>query len=119
VPNLEILPSGPIAPNPAELVLTERFHALIAELKRRYDRVVIDSPPIGVVTDGVIISKQADATLLVIRALKTRRDQAQRALRALRDVDINCPGFVLNATRANDRYEYSSYYVPYGNDTAA
>lgn len=113
VEHLDLLPAGPLAPNPAELVHTERFSKLIDDLRSRYDRVVIDSPPIGIVTDGVIISTKADATLLVLRAHKTRKDQVRRALRSLRAVGINCPGFVLNAIRAQDRYEYSSYYVPY------
>ena len=117
IENLDVLPAGPLAPNPAELVHTDSFARLLKELRARYDRIVIDSPPIGIVTDGVIIAKQTEATLFVIRALKTRRDQAHRALRALRDVNVNCPGFVLNATAATTRYEYSSYYVPYGADT--
>lgn len=119
VPNLEILPAGPLAPNPAELVHSARFAQLLKDLRSRYDRIVIDSPPIGIVTDGVVISTLTDATVLVLRALKTRRDQAQRALRALRDVGVDCPGFVLNATRTQDRYEYSSYYAPYGSDQDA
>jgi capsular exopolysaccharide synthesis family protein len=116
VSQLDLLAAGPLAPNPAELVHTDRFAKLLQELRSRYDRVVIDSPPVGIVTDGVIISTKADATLLVLRAHKTRRDQAHQALRSLRDVGINCPGFVLNAIRAQDRYEYSTYYVPYGAD---
>jgi succinoglycan biosynthesis transport protein ExoP len=114
VKQLDLLPAGPLAPNPAELVHTERFNKLLETLRDRYDRVVIDSPPVGIVTDGVIISTKTDATLLVLRAHKTRRDQARRALRSLRDVGVHCPGFVLNAIRTRDRYEYSSYYVPYG-----
>jgi succinoglycan biosynthesis transport protein ExoP len=116
VNQLDLLAAGPLAPNPAELVHTDRFTKLLQDLRARYDRVVIDSPPVGIVTDGVIISTKADATLLVLRAHKTRRDQARQALRSLRDVGINCPGFVLNAIRAQDRYEYSTYYVPYGAD---
>ena len=116
VKQLDLLPAGPLAPNPAELVHSDRFNKLLQDLRSRYDRVVIDSPPVGIVTDGVIISTKADATLLVLRAHKTRRDQARRALRSLRDVGINCPGFVLNAIRAHDRYEYSTYYLPYGSD---
>ena len=58
-----------------------------------------------------------DATVLVVRALSTRRDAAKRAMRSLRDVGANCAGFVLNAVSSNERYYYSGYYAPYAADT--
>jgi capsular exopolysaccharide synthesis family protein len=112
VPNLTLLPAGPVPPNPADLMHSEAFTKLLDSLRQRFDRVVIDSPPAGVVTDAVIVSTKVDATLLVVRVLQTRRDAARRALRALRDVGANCPGFVLNATVTGDRYENSYYYAP-------
>ncbi|HEX2672184.1 MAG TPA: polysaccharide biosynthesis tyrosine autokinase, partial [Polyangiaceae bacterium] len=115
VPNLTILRAGPTPPNPADLMHSEAFGRVLQELRARFDRVVIDSPPIGLVTDGVILSTRVDATVLVVRALATRRDAAKRAMRSLRDVGANCAGFVLNAvTSSEPYYYYSGYYAAYG-----
>jgi len=117
VPNLSVLRAGPTPPNPADLMHSEAFGRLLEQLRGQFDRVVIDSPPIGLVTDGVILSTRVDATVLVVRALSTRRDAAKRAVRSLRDVGANCAGFVLNAVASQERYYYSGYYTPYGAHT--
>ncbi|HEY2405858.1 MAG TPA: polysaccharide biosynthesis tyrosine autokinase [Polyangiaceae bacterium] len=114
VANLSVMKAGPTPPNPADLMHTEAFGKVLDGLRARFDRVVIDSPPIGLVTDGVILATRVDATVLVVRALSTRRDAAKRAVRALRDVGANCAGFVLNASAGGGRYYYSGYYAPYG-----
>ena len=116
IPNLRILRAGPTPPNPSDLMHSEAFGRLLQELRTQFDRVVIDSPPIGLVTDGVILSTRVDATVLVVRALNTRRDAAKRAMRSLRDVGANCAGFVLNAVAPTGRYYYHSYYAAYGAD---
>lgn len=113
IPNLRILRAGPTPPNPADLMHSDAFGKVLQELRSRFDRVVIDSPPIGLVTDGVILSTRVDATVLVVRALATRRDAARRAMRSLRDVGANCAGFVLNAVSSSERYYYSGYYAAY------
>jgi capsular exopolysaccharide synthesis family protein len=118
VPNLWVLPAGPMPPNPADLVHSEAFGRLLDSLKSRFDRIVVDSPPVCIVTDAVVLSTRLDATVLVLRARRTRRDAALRALRALRDVGGNVAGFVLNAvTRSSGQYSYS-YYRPYGSSSA-
>ncbi|HEX3854029.1 MAG TPA: polysaccharide biosynthesis tyrosine autokinase [Polyangiaceae bacterium] len=114
IPNLSVLRAGPTPPNPADLMHSEAFGRLLEELRGQFDRLVIDSPPIGLVTDGVILSTRVDATVLVVRALATRRDAAKRAVRSLRDVGATCAGFVLNAVASQERYYYSGYYAPYG-----
>jgi len=114
IPNLKILRSGPTPPNPADLMHSEAFGRVLQELRAQFDHLVIDSPPIGLVTDGVILSTRVDATILVVRALATRRDAAKRAMRSLRDVGANCAGFVLNAVASSERYYYSGYYAAYG-----
>jgi len=114
VPNLWVLRAGPTPPNPADLMHSDAFSRMLEELRSKFDRVVIDSPPIGLVTDGVILATRVDATVLVVRALSTRRDAAKRAVRSLRDVGANCAGFVLNAVASQERYYYSGYYAPYG-----
>lgn len=119
VPNLWVLPAGPMPPNPADLVHSEAFGRLLETLKGRFDRIVVDSPPACVVTDAVVLSTRIDATVLVVRARRTRREAARRALRALRDVGGNPAGFVLNAVlRSSEQYQYS-YYRPYGHQSEA
>jgi capsular exopolysaccharide synthesis family protein len=111
VPNLWVLPAGPTPPNPADLVHSEAFNRLLETLKNRFDRIVVDSPPVNIVTDAVVLSTRLDATVLVARALGTRRETVRQAQRALRDVGGNLAGFVLNAVvRGGDQYQYSYYH---------
>ncbi|HVR18565.1 MAG TPA: polysaccharide biosynthesis tyrosine autokinase, partial [Polyangiaceae bacterium] len=113
VPNLWVIPSGPTPPNPADLVSSDAFGRLLETLKGRFDRIVIDSPPVCIVTDAVVLSTRLDATVLVVRARGTRRETARQAVRSLRDVGGNIAGFVLNAiSRTNQQYRYS-YYHPH------
>ncbi len=118
VPNLFLLPAGPTPPNPADLMHSERFRTLIAELRNRFDRVVIDSSPIAPVTDATIVSAYVDATLLVVRAFTTRKENARHALRALLDIGSKTAGVVLNAVDfARHEYKYATYYGRYGYGT--
>lgn len=117
VPNLSVLPSGPHAPNPAELVNSERFVALLRTLGQHYDRIVIDSPPVAPVTDAAILSTRVDATVLVVRAFKTSKEVARRSLQSLRDVGAPLAGAVLNAVEARSGrgyYYYDQYTYGYG-----
>jgi len=110
IDTLSVLLAGPTPPNPADLIQSEAFASLLEELKRRFDHVVLDSPPICVVTDAAIVSTRVDAALLVVRAQRSRRDMVRRARRTLRDVGANCVGFVLNAVgTSSERYEYALY----------
>jgi capsular exopolysaccharide synthesis family protein len=110
IPNLSVLSSGPHAPNPAELVNSERFANLFRSLAERYDRIIIDSPPIAPVTDAAILSTRVDATVLVARASVTSREIARRALRTLSDVGAPVAGAVLNAVEVEGRRGYYYYY---------
>lgn len=111
VPNLSIIPAGPIPPNPAELLHSERFKHFLEQVQSRFDRVILDSPPVVPVTDGVVLSTLVDGTILVVRAFKTSKDLARHALRALLDVNANVAGTVLNAVNLNKgEYKYSHYY---------
>lgn len=111
VPNLSVIPAGPIPPNPAELLHSERFKTFLSQIQGRFDRVILDSPPIVPVTDGVVLSTLVDGTILVVRAFKTSKDLARHALRSLLDVGANIAGTVLNAVNLNkSEYKYSQYY---------
>lgn len=96
IPNLDIIPCGPIPPNPSELLHTARFKELVEEALLHYDRVIFDSPPLGAVTDAAVIAPQLDAVLLVVKSHHTTRDALSSALRQLRDVGANVVGGVLN-----------------------
>lgn len=109
VENLYVIPAGPIPPNPAELLHSDRFQALLRKLQSRFDRVIIDSPPIVAVTDGAVLSTLVDGTVLVVRASTTTRDYARHGLRSLLDVGGKVVGAVLNAVDLN-RQEYGVYH---------
>jgi capsular exopolysaccharide synthesis family protein len=109
--NLWSVPAGHIPPNPADILHSARFKRLVGELAERFDRVVIDSPPVVAVTDATILSTLVDGVLFVIRAFATPREVSAHGLRALRDVDAPIAGAVLNAV--NPRRRDGSYYYRY------
>lgn len=111
VPNLSVITTGPIPPNPAEILHSEAFHRLLTRLSKHFDHVVVDSPPVAPVTDAAILSTRVDATILVLRAFKTSKELARRAVRSLRDVGHHRVGTVLNAVDFDRRaYGYYQYY---------
>ncbi len=112
VPNLSVITTGPLPPNPAEIFHSEAFAQLLAKLRDRYECVVIDSPPVVPVTDAAILSAAVDGTILIVRAFHTTKDLARRAARALRDVGGHVVGTVLNAVDL-DRHEYGYKYYYY------
>jgi polysaccharide biosynthesis transport protein len=118
VPNLDVVPCGTVPPNPAELLHTAGFANLLMEMSRRYDRVVIDSPPAGVVADAIVISTHVDGTLLVLKAGQTSRDAAERTARNLADVKARVFGAVLNDVDLEDRRygQYAYYQSGYSQD---
>ena len=126
VNNLYLLPCGPTPPNPAEICQSKRFYALLEELGEHFDRVILDSPPVMVVTDAVVLSTMSDGTLLVARTGQTTRVALKEATRQLLDVSANILGCVLNDMdlekkgygyyryRRYGYYRYGSYRYTYG-----
>jgi len=112
VTNLWSIPAGPLPPNPADILHSERFRNFIRDLGERFDRVVIDSPPLVAVTDSAILSTIIDGVIFVVRAFKTGKYLSAQGLRALRDVEAPIVGAVLNAVDL-DHHEYSYYYYFY------
>jgi succinoglycan biosynthesis transport protein ExoP len=109
VSRLDILPCGPIPPNPTELFHTERFLHLIDHLSEKYDRLIFDSPPILVVADPLILSRSMDGVVLVIKSSQTSREIVKRAVRQMTDVKSRILGTVLNDIDLQHR-DYSYYY---------
>jgi capsular exopolysaccharide synthesis family protein len=112
IPGLSVLPCGPIPPNPAELLHTAAFKRLVAGMAAGWDRVIIDSPPVGVVSDAVVMSTQVDGAVMVLKAGVTNREAARQAVRQLRDVNANVIGGVLNDLDITDQ-KYGQYYYYY------
>jgi capsular exopolysaccharide synthesis family protein len=115
VPNLSLLAAGPHVPNPAELLQSESFERLLASLKGQFDRVIVDSPPVLVVTDAAVLGSRVDATVVVVRARRTRRDVAQQVLRKMTELGANVAGVVLNAMEEPKR-KGGYYYGYYSRD---
>jgi polysaccharide biosynthesis transport protein len=110
---LSLLPAGPVPPNPAELLESARARDIFTRLRDQYDFVLIDSPPVLPVTDAVILSRYADATLMLAAAGQTRRSDLHRAVEKLDQVGVTILGTVLNkVTRQTGLYYgYGSGYT--------
>ncbi len=110
IENLYVLSSGPVPPNPAELLAAEKFRSLAGELGNSFDYLLFDSPPVNIVTDAAILSQLVDATIFVIRHGEVKKDEALYALERLKKVDAKIIGAVLNAAPAgNGAYYYYEY----------
>lgn len=111
VANLSVVPSGPVPPNPAELFHSDRFRSLLKQMAARFDRVVIDSPPVAAVTDPTVLSTLVDGTVIVARAFSTRKELGRHAVRSVLGVGGKIAGAVLNAVDFSRlEYRYSYYY---------
>ena len=109
---LNVLTSGPIPPNPAELVGSDQMRRLMTTLQTHYSYVVVDSPPISSFTDGVLIATMVDGVLLVVHGGKSSRHIVRRSKQLLNDVGSKVFGVVLNNinVQSHDYYYYQSYY---------
>ena len=111
IEGLEVIPSGPKVPNPAEILNSPRFGKLLDRLCEAYDRIIVDAPPVTVVTDAQIIGAICGITVLVLRADKSTKKLGERAIDALHRVGANLIGAVVNDVRRNgDRYGYYGHY---------
>ncbi|KXH86877.1 CpsD/CapB family tyrosine-protein kinase [Sporosarcina sp. HYO08] len=112
ISGLDILPCGPIPPNPAELIGSQKMVLLIEQLKQAYDLIIFDTPPILSVTDAQILSNKCDGAILVINSGTSEKESVQKAAEALQNSKANVIGTVLNNYKlAKDHY----YYQYYGN----
>ena len=111
IDGLHLMASGPIPPNPSELLGSEAMVKLLVEARGLYDLVIIDTPPLLPVTDGAITAAGADGAIVVVRYGKTRTNDVERALETLRVVDARVLGTVLNLAplKGRDSYSYAGY----------
>lgn len=124
ISNLYLMPSGPVPPNPAELLETEKMRELTTTIKDQFDYIIIDSPPIAIVADAIILSEYADATLYIARYNYSTKDvvdladeladrqQLKRVYLLINDVKV--PGYYGYSSYYASRYGYSSYHYTYG-----
>ena len=110
VKNLYVMPSGPIPPNPSELIGSKRMAELIKNLSEQLDLVIFDAPPVLSVTDAQIVSTNVDGTILVVRANKTEKNAVKEAVRLIKQVGGHIIGTVLNDVEVKG----SGYYGYYG-----
>lgn len=115
-PNLHFVPAGRQAPNPAELLGSDRMREFLRHLRERFDAVVLDSPPVMAVADASVLAREADGVVLVVNPQTTHREAALRARRQLEALGAKVLGFVFNAAPVDGRrgyygYAYYGYYA--------
>jgi polysaccharide biosynthesis transport protein len=109
---VHLLPSGPVPPNPAELLGSEQMTILMRKLEATFTHIVVDSPPIASFTDGVLVGSLVDGVILVVHSGKSSRQVIKRSRQLLQDVGAKIFGVVLNNVnlKAQNSYYYQSYY---------
>ena len=118
VPGFDIITAGTQPPNPSELILSSAFTNLLQVLRKRYDYIIIDTPPAGLVTDAVIVMNYSDISLVIVRAEYTRKEFIKNIDRLAKEHTGIRMGIILNGTKIGAQYGYgygSSYAYGYGN----
>ena len=111
IKNLDIITTGSIPPNPTVLLESEKLEKVIEEFKDKYDVIIFDTPPVGGLTDALIMSRLADAVLIVARAKKTTIEMLENTKEALKTVGANIVGVILNRVDNRDDKYYKNYYT--------
>ena len=122
VDELSVLPCGKRPGNPSELLTRPEYEALLDVLRERFDYVVIDSPPVLVVSDASSVAPRVDAVIMCIRLSRHTRDMGRRTFEQMRDIGANVVGMVINGVEQSDAYGYGAYnysdYRSYANPYA-
>ncbi len=111
--DVTVMTSGPIPPNPSELLGSQKMKDLMQQLKQRYDVIIIDAAPVGVVTDAAILSTIVDGTILVVASGKTEIDGAKRAKQLLENVGARILGVVMTMIPVSKKGYYGYQYYSY------
>lgn len=115
--NLDLLPSGPLPPNPSELLASENFKALLEQFAKNYDYVIIDTPPVNVVSDAMVMKSSISGIMLVIRYAMTTYEDLANCMKQIELAKVNMLGFVMNDVHHNhgaNYYNYKYKYKKYG-----
>lgn len=108
--NLSIIPTGSTPPNPSVLLESNKMEQIVEELKKQYDIVIFDTPPVGGLTDALIMTRLSDIVLIVARAKKTTLELLESTKQALTNVNANIAGVILNQVDKKDNKYYKNYY---------
>lgn len=111
-PNLDVMLSGEIPPNPSELLGTPRMKQMIDKLSANYDYILVDTSPVGIVTDACLVASVLDGVLFLVRQYKTEKDTLSKSLRQLQNAGVQLMGFVINGYE-DERIGYSKYRYKY------
>jgi len=113
VPNLTVIPAGPLPPNPADLLSLDRLRQILGDMQGTFDVIVIDTPPVLAVSDPLIIAAHVDGMVLVTNGGKTRMDALRRAALTLQRGSIRIVGVVVNqqSNKSRDGYYYTEYHA--------
>lgn len=110
IDTLDVLTSGPIPPNPAELLSSRGMKEFFAQAQEKYDMIIFDTPPVLAVTDAQILANQCDGTILVVTSGKTEVEPAQKAKELLQAAQAKILGVVLNRVKIDGNNQYYYYY---------
>jgi capsular exopolysaccharide synthesis family protein len=109
IPNLKVMTAGPVPPNPAELLSSERFAGLLGRMREEFDYVLIDAPPVELVADPAIVAARAEGTLLVVDAQRTHKRAIRQSMHTLEAVGANVIGTVMNNVAVGKGGYYYGY----------
>lgn len=109
-PNLDILLSGEVPPNPSELLGSPRMKKLIDTLSEKYDYILVDAPPVGVVTDACVVARYLDGMVFLVRYNKTEKDVLTRCLQQINNAGVRLMGFVFNGSQGESGSQYKYKY---------
>lgn len=115
--NLDMIFAGPMAPNPSELLEEPAFHELLTELRTYYDYIIIDTPPVGSVTDAAIIAKESDGAVLVVESERVSYKVAQKVKEQLEKTGCKILGAILNKVNIEKNKYYGKYDYYYSSDS--
>ncbi len=112
-PNLDVVTSGEIPPNPTELLGSGAFAELLDTVSGSYEYIILDSSPVNIVADTALISELADGVIIVVRSNRTEKDSVAQAVSSLRLVNAKILGFIFNAAESDGKsgYKYGGYYA--------
>ena len=110
--NLTIVPAGRVSPNPSEMLGSRAMGTFLEEMKSHFDYIVMDTPPLGAVTDAQVLSTKVDGTILVVKAGATKKDVVMNSVNLIKKVNGNIIGTVLNGVEQSK----NKYYYYYGNE---
>lgn len=114
IENLSIIPAGDIPPNPSELLTSDEFNKILKKLKKSYDVIIVDGPPVSLVTDGLLISRIVDNTIVVVENKRVKKEQLKNVINSIKNVGGKIAGVVLNKTENYSKQYKNSYYYGHG-----